>query len=327
MEFIPTVCREVKREISFEILPLASIRENPHNAREHDRKQLAKLSRSIEKFGFIVPVIIDESGELLCGHARVAAAKQLGLTTVPVIRASHLSESDKRAFIIADNRLAELASWNERLLRRELRFLSELDIDYDFSVIGFETAEVDFILDGDEESDDRADTLPTGLDVPAVSKPGDLWRLAEHLVYCGCALKESSYQALLGGARAHMVFTDPPYNVRIQGHVGGRGAVKHREFAMASGEMTNAQFTEFLSASLEKIGRFSNEGAIAFVCIDWRHAKQLLTAAEAFTLQNICVWVKTNAGMGATNGSRVRSPRLEQSLIASATRATGLIVG
>jgi DNA modification methylase len=283
--------------ISFEILPLRGIKNNPHNAREHNRKQLAKLRRSIEKFGFLVPVIVDESGELLCGHARVAAAQELGLLSVPAIRASHLGEADKRAFIIADNRLAELASWNEKALRRELSFLSELDIDYDFAALGFNTAEVDFILDAD---DCDCATLPApAVDTPPVSRGGDLWLLGEHRLYCGSALDASSYRALLKGDRANLVFTDPPYNVRIDGHVGGGGTIKHREFAMASGEMSDDQFITFLQTALDQIERSAADGAICFVCMDWRHTQQLLLAARNLTLKNICVWVKNNGGMGS----------------------------
>src|SRR5262245_49872701 len=185
--------------ISFEILPLSGIKNNPHNSREHDRKQLAKLRRSIEKFGFLVPVIVDESGELLCGHARVTAARQLGLISVPAIRAGTLGEVDKRAFIIADNRLAELASWNERSLRRELNFLSDLDIDFDFAALGFNTAEVDFIL-GTDDHDCAALPAPAA-DTPAVSRAGDLWLLGVHSLYCGSALDSASYRALLKGDR------------------------------------------------------------------------------------------------------------------------------
>jgi ParB-like chromosome segregation protein Spo0J len=141
--------RPAKPVLSFVIIPLASIRPNPHNARDHSPKQIAKLMRSIQRFGFLTPLVIDDSNQLLCGHARLEAAKQLGYVVVPVVRAGHLSESEKRAFILADNRLAELASWNRKALGRELRFLSDLDIDFDFTSIGFETAEVDFILESD----------------------------------------------------------------------------------------------------------------------------------------------------------------------------------
>jgi DNA modification methylase len=299
MQFLPVRQGRGDHPISFEMLLLSSIKENPDNAREHDRKQLARLARSIQKFGFITPAVVDESCILLAGHARVLAARQIGIQEIPVVRANHLSESQKRAFVIADNRLAELASWNAKSLKRELQFLSDLDIDFDFSAIGFDTPDVDFILEDGDDGNDRANALPQMLDIPAISRLGDLWQLGQHRLYCGSALEGTSYQRLLAHHRAQMVFTDPPYNVPIHGHVGGRGAVKHREFPMASGEMTKAQFTDFLSASLTQIRSFADDGAICFVCMDWRHTQELLTAAEAFTLKNICVWVKNNAGMGS----------------------------
>src|SRR6516225_8850738 len=250
MHFLSARQARCGEPVSFETLPLSSIRDNPNNAREHSRKQLATLASSIRKFGFITPVVVDETGELLCGHARVSAARQLKIQSIPAVRACHLSEAQKRAFVLADNRLAELASWNAKTLKRELQFLSELDIDYDFLALGFDTAEIDFILADDDEADDRANALPQMLDVATVSRPGDLWHLEQHRLYCGSALESASYQRLLAHDRAQMVFMDPPYNLPIQGHVGGHGGVKHREFVMASGEMTDAQFTHLLSTSL-----------------------------------------------------------------------------
>jgi DNA modification methylase len=285
--------------LGFEYVPVACLRDNPNNAREHDRKQLAKLARSIRKFGFVIPILIDENGELLCGHARVAAARQLNLTTVPAIRASSLSEADKRGIMLADNRLAELGSWNGDALKRELRFFSELGIDFDFESIGFDTAQVDFLLDGAGEPDDVAEIPSQLLDTATVSAPGDLWQLDEHRVCCGNALETWPYEALLINDRAQMAFTDPPYNVRIDGHAGGLGSVKHREFAMASGEMTEAQFTIFLRGALQQMTRFSADGSIVFVCMDWRHTSTLLHASGGMSLRNICVWVKNNGGMGS----------------------------
>jgi hypothetical protein len=212
----PPSGRHQAANLLFQTLPLASIKPNPHNARDHSPQQIDKLKRSLELFDFVTPLIIDDSNQLLCGHARLEAARQLGYALVPVIRANHLSESEKRAFIIADNRLAELACWNCKSLRRELQFLSDVNIDFDFPGIGFDTPEVDFILESNDEDDDSAaDALPRGTDVQAVTKVGDLWDLGEHHLYCGSALEKSSYDILLAGDRAQMVFTDPPYNLPI----------------------------------------------------------------------------------------------------------------
>jgi DNA modification methylase len=280
-------------------VPIDRIKRSPYNARQHTAKQISKLARSIHKFGFISPAVIDEDWTLLCGHARVEAASRLGMREIPVVRTCHLSESDKRAFILADNRLAELASWNRKSLQRELAFLSELDIDFDFAAIGFDTPELDFILQGDDDVDDRADALPPATDLPPVTMVGDLWQLREHHLYCGSALDKSSYDIVLGGDRAQMVFADAPYNVPIQGHVGGRGTIKHREFAMASGEMTSEQFQAFLATTACRIEEAACDGAICFICMDWRHCEDLLKATKRFELKNICIWVKNNAGMGS----------------------------
>jgi DNA modification methylase len=292
-------CHPLVKTTRYPLKPLSTIKGNPNNAREHNPKQLAKLARSIQKFGFITPIVVDETGALLCGHARLLAARQLKIQAVPAVRANHLGESQKRAFVLADNRLAELSSWNPKSLKRELQFLSELEINYDFLALGFETAEIDFVFADDDEADDRANALSQTLDVPTISRPGDLWQLDQHRVFCGSALETASYQRLLAHDRAQMVFTDLSYKMPIQRHAGGRGGVKHREFAMASGEMTNAQFTQLLSTALTQIKAFTDDGAICFVCINWRHIQQFLTAAAAFTLENICVWVKNNGGMGS----------------------------
>jgi DNA modification methylase len=295
----PSGKRWTKASLSFEMLPIDIIKLNPLNAREHGRNQIEKLMRSVSRFGLITPLIIDGENLLLCGHGRLEAAKQLGFACVPVVRADYLSEPEKRAFVLADNRLAELASWNQKSLRRELEFLAELDIDFDFAAIGFETGEVDFILESDDDAIDRADSLPRLTNLPPITKQGDLWLLGEHRLYCGSALERSSYDVLLAGDRAQMVFTDPPYNVPINGHVGGRGAVRHREFAMASGEMTPEQFQTFLATTASRIEEAVSDGAICFVCMDWRHCGDILQAVKCFELKNICIWVKNNAGMGS----------------------------
>ena len=289
-------------QFAVEPLALSQIVKNKNNARGHSQKQIAKLAQSIRKFGFLTPVIVDSGNQLLCGHARVEAAQQAGLTAVPAIRIAHLSEVQKRAFMIADNRLAELASWDAALLKQELQFLTAFDVDFDFSAIGFETPELDVLLNDSTSSDAREDRLPTTApDRIPVSKAGSLWKLGDHRLYCGDALEPTSYRAVLGDDRAQMVFTDPPYNVRINGHAGGSGTVKHREFPMASGEMTPNQFTAFLGDAFKNMVDFARDGAIHFVCMDWRHVQEALSAGVAnFTkLKNICVWRKTNAGMGS----------------------------
>jgi DNA modification methylase len=224
------------------------------------------------------------------------------MSDVPTVRVDHLTPAQIRAYVIADNRLAENAGWDRALLTLELQELS-VELNFDVTVTGFETAEIDLLISElNEDSPDEADEVPTiDRSVPAVSRPGDLWRIGDHFLLCGDALKKDSYVTLLGAQKAQMVFTDPPYNVAIAGNVSGLGKVKHREFAMASGEMSPHEFTEFLETAFMHLADFSTNGSIHFICMDWRHVRELLEAAtEPYSeLKNLCVWSKTNAGMGS----------------------------
>ncbi len=272
------------------------------NARTHSDKQITQIAASIRQFGFVNPVLVDGDGTIIAGHGRVAAAKQLGQNNVPTIVLAHLSEAERRAYVIADNRLAELAGWDEEILAIELQGLSDLDLDFDVELTGFDTAELDVLLDSDASvEDDVADHVPEPLSGPAVTRSGDIWELGRHRLICGDARDPGIYSDLMGEERAHCVFTDPPYNVKIDGHVCGSGAVRHREFAMASGEMDAAAFTQFLEASLGAMADVSRNGAIHFVCMDWRHMEEVQAAGrEVYTeLKNLAVWAKTNAGMGS----------------------------
>ncbi|MGO9606334.1 MAG: DNA-methyltransferase [Candidatus Binataceae bacterium] len=207
--------------------------------------------------------------------------------------------------MIADNRLTENSIWNDRLLAEQLRDLSLLDLDFSLEVTGFEMGEIDLRIESltseTENEKDLDDAIPAGNVGPVVSRAGDLWLLGNHRVYCGSALDEVSYSVLMGGEKAATVFADPPYNVRIEGNVSGLGAIRHREFAMASGEMSEAEFTGFLSQALGLLVRHSADGSIHFICIDWRHMTELLAAGrQAYTEhKNLCVWAKNNPGMGS----------------------------
>jgi len=248
-------------------------------------------------------VLIDADGMILAGHARIEAAKLLDFKQVPTIRIDHLSEAQKRAYILADNRLAELAGWDNERLAVERQFLSEIDVEFDVEITGFETADIDIIVQGAEaETDDQADEVPKLEEGQApISRLGDLWLLGPHRLLCGNALEPESYQRLLKGQLAQMVFTDPPYNVPIDGHVCGSGKIKHPEFAMASGEMSEDQFTNFLETVLGHLADHSIDGSIHYVFMDWRHAYELQNAGRGVysELKNLCVWNKTNAGMGS----------------------------
>ena len=282
---------------------------NARNARTHGRRQIMKIAASIERFGFVNPVLIDAGNGIVAGHGRVEAARQLGHTSVPTLRVEHLTEADKRAYILADNRLAEEAGWDEDILAIELQGLIDLDVSIELT--GFELAEVDRILEGQGVPSGHShvpadDPLPIDEDAPRVTQAGDLWELGSHRLLCGDATQGASYETLLGGDRASLIFTDPPYNVPISGHVCGLGDIQHREFVMASGEMTRAEFTGFLESVFGHLADHSHDGSIHFVCMDWRHMGETLSAGEAVydEFKNLCVWAKSNGGMGSFYRSR-----------------------
>lgn len=281
---------------------IAELRPYARNARTHTKNQVRQIANSITRFGFTNPVLVSDRGEIIAGHGRVEAAKLLGMTTVPTIALSHLSEAERRAYVLADNKLALNAGWDREILAIELQGL--IDLEFDMDVIGFSLAEIDLVLD------EAADADPEGSDAPEdavplisgdpVTRRGDVWILGRHRLVCGDARNRDDYAALLGSEQVDLVFTDPPYNVPIDGNVCGLGSVRHREFAFASGEMSDAQFIAFLTDALGSAADRMRDGAIAFVCMDWRHIGEVLAAGRAvFTeFKNLVVWNKSNAGMG-----------------------------
>ena len=275
----------------------------PQNARTHSKRQIRQIADSIETFGWTNPILVDGSGGVIAGHGRIEAAKLLGIEKVPTIRLEDLTEAEIRAYVIADNRLAENAGWDRELLAIELQGLIELDIEFDITITGFEMPEIDILI-GELNAageDDAGDEVPAIGEGPPVTRPGDIWSIGKHRLICGDSTDPDTYARLLDGAVAQMVFTDPPYNVPIDGHVSGLGKVKHREFAMAAGEMTQDQFTAFLATAFVNLAGHSADGAIHFICMDWRHMGEVIAAGrDAYTeLKNLCVWAKTNGGMGS----------------------------
>lgn len=268
------------------------------NARTHSQKQIAQLAASIRQFGFTNPVLTDGRGRIVAGHGRVEAAKQLGLSSVPTLPLSHLSEADARAYALADNRLAEQSGWDEDLLRIELAEL-EAVITFDLEVTGFSTGEIDVLLEP-MSKDDRLNEAPEVRRATATVERGDLWLLGEHKLLCGDAREPADFARLMEEEKARMVFSDPPYNVPIDGFVGGLGKIKHDEFAMAAGEMTPAQFTDFLATAFENAAAVSVDGAVHYQCMDWRHIEEMMEAGRRVYSQllNMCVWSKDSAGMG-----------------------------
>jgi DNA modification methylase len=280
-----------------ELSRIEDLRAAPRNARTHSKKQLRQISASITAFGFTNPVLVDASGEVIAGHGRLAAARMLGLTDVPTLCLDWLSDEQKRAYVIADNRLAEKAGWDRDLLAIELGEL--VSLDFDVTLTGFEMREIELIIDaGGPNPEDVTEEQAEG---PPVCQPGDLWQLGHHRLLCGDALDAQCYRRLMERDKARLIVTDPPYNVKISGHVSGLGRKQHREFVQGSGELTSTAFTQFLRSSLSAMAEFSRDGSLHYVFMDWRHLPELMDAGQAVydDWLNLCVWAKSNAGMGS----------------------------
>ena len=294
-------------------LPLDEIKPYARNARRHSDKQIDLIARSIREFGFNNPVLIDRDNAIVAGHGRYEAAKRLKLKTVPTVLLEHLTEAQIKAYRIADNRIAELSDWDDEVLRLEIVDLADLeiagDLDFDLSLTGFDTPHLDIIMDGGAENTAAAPSETVAeLDADAIPvvRLGDVWILGHHRLLCGNALEATVYRTLMGDERARMVFTDPPYNVPINGHVRMGDASGHRDFAMGVGEMTDAQFQVFLRGFIRETAAMVMEGGICMICMDWRHVADLVLAgkAEGMSLLNMCVWNKTNGGMGSLYRSK-----------------------
>jgi DNA modification methylase len=282
--------------------PVSSLRPNPRNPRTHSKHQVRQIAASIQAFGFLNAILTDDDGMVLAGHGRLEAAKLLGMDRVPTLRASGLSEEQKRLYVLADNKIAENAGWDRELLVTELGELAVLlpPLDLDLTITGFEPPEIDLLFaDRGPTKPDPADDMPR-IERSACTRRGDLWCMGSHRLLCGDARSAADIDRLMAGEQARVTFTDPPYNVRIAGHAQGRGRIRHRDFLLAAGEMNGTEYRDFLQQSLGQIARVSRDGAIVFVCMDWRHMVELHTAgtAELSELKNVVVWNKTSPGQG-----------------------------
>lgn len=294
-----------------EAYSIEKIKEYEANPRNHPKDQIKQIAKSIAKFGFTNPLLIDENSEILAGHGRFLAAKELGLKTVPIIQINHLSNSEKRAYRIADNKLTENGKWDTDLLKLEFQELENIeDLNFDLEITGFSTTEIDLYLDNDvQEIDERLNEVPELIQTP-ITQEGDIWIFEKddksHRIICGDSTQTATYDKIFDQKKATVIFTDPPYNVPIDKHVCGLGKTKHREFAMASGEMQPEEFELFLSnfteASLAKL----KDGGLSYICMDWRHSSELLRVGSKHysELKNVCVWNKSNAGMGSMYRSK-----------------------
>ncbi|WP_271608408.1 site-specific DNA-methyltransferase [Bradyrhizobium sp. CCBAU 21359] len=290
----------VQREL--ELLPPGDLKRAAKNARTHAKKQIKQVANSILHFGFTYPILVDADRRIICGHARWEAAKQLGLKEVPVLVMRGLSDAEKRALALADNKIPANAGWDRKLLAEELGELASLlpECNLSLEITGFAPAEIDgLMLDFGNSEHDSADASCTIGEQP-ISRRGELWQLGAHRVLCGDACQQADWAALMGPDRAAMIFADTPYNLRIATTL-GRGKIKHREFAVGSGEMSSPQFTDFLTSWMGLAVKFSHDGSMHYIFIDWRHLGEMHAAGHAVfgPLQNLVVWNKSNAGQGS----------------------------
>lgn len=290
--------------LRLELIHPDEARPHPDNPRKHPRKQVKQIAKSIETFGFRFPVLIDGQSRLIAGHGRIEGAKLLGLTEVPAVRADDLTEAQARALMLADNRLTEIGDWDERLLGQNLKILSDLELDFDLEVTGFEYGDIEQRIAELEVVEDEeagaADDIPDIDEIPIVCQSGDVWRLDGHRLICSDSTQAETYQRLLGDKQASMVFTDPPYNLPAR-DIGQVCDNKHGDFAMASGEMSPEGFTAFLGSVMVLLCRFSQSGSMQFLFIDWRHMSEMLAAGlqHYSAFKNLCIWVKDRPGMGS----------------------------
>lgn len=280
-------------------IKISALRPYPKNARTHSPKQIRQIAKSIQEFGFTNPVLIDKDNGILAGHGRVEAAKLAGLTEVPAVVIRHLTPAQKKAYILADNRLAELSGWDKNILKVELEELQSIeDGDFDLTLTGFDTPEIDVLLaPPDAPASENAGFLEKS--IPSRVKSGDLWQLGAHKLLCADSTQPVSFRRLLGAEKANLIVTDPPYNVKISGHV--RSSEKYREFAMASGEMSQSEFSQFLKGVFTLLAEYSIPGSLHYAFMDWRHMGEILSAGMSAyaALKNVCVWNKLSGGMGS----------------------------
>ena len=292
----------VVRPLTVVYRPIASFVPDPRNARTHSKRQIEQIAASIRAFGFTNPVLADPGGRLIAGHGRLLAAKAMALSEVPVIELAGLTEAQQKALRLADNKIALNAGWDIEILKLELADLSLPEFEMDLALTGFSSGEIDVVLG---ESADPDDEVIPEVPVNPRTQVGDIWQLGEHRIGCGDGRDSEFLRAVVGhGETIDAAFLDPPYNVKINGHANAKG--RHREFAMASGEMKTDEFRSFLRETLSACERVSRGGAVHFVCMDWRHLDDVsAVGGEVYnTLLNICMWNKSNAGMGSLYRSK-----------------------
>ncbi len=286
--------------LTIEYLSVSSLSSHSSNPRKHPKAQIKQIAESIKTFGFKAPVLVDALNRLICGHGRIEACRTLGIEKVPVIRVEDLNEAKIRAYMIADNRLTEAATWDQALLAENFKFLTEEELDFSIDVTGFDYGDIENFMRDDEAPSADEPPVPDSDSIVAVARPDDLWNLGDHRILCGDSLSPSCYEQLFGGGKAAaIVFTDPPYNLPAR-DIGQTCESTHGDFAMGSGEMSSEQFTRFLAGVFQNLQKHSVDGSIHYICMDWRHVGELLAAGSQVydELKNLCVWAKSSGGMG-----------------------------
>ena len=286
-------CMTILHRLAVTYRATGSLKSDPRNARTHSKRQLQQIVASIRQFGFTNPVLIDPKGVLIAGHGRLLAAKSIGMAEVPTIELVGLNDAQKTALRLADNKIALGAGWDLDILKVELAEMASLDLDMDLTVTGFSTGELDVLLNRNEDSGD--DVIPPLPDEPR-TRPGDIWILGDHVVGCGDSRDRELLEKVVGNARVDAAFLDPHANVQ------GR----HREFALASGEMTDEAFRRFLTETLGAAASVSRDGAVHFVCMDWRHMNDVCAVGPTVygDLLNLCIWNKSKGGMDSLYRSK-----------------------
>lgn len=277
--------------------PLDQLKDAERRARRTSPGQLERVTRTVAQFGFLKPVLITSSGEIVDGHILVEVARRMRLPDMECAIIDHLSEDEIRMARIALNRIAETGEWDLDTLSLELEELNLSGLD--LSLSGFEPVELDAILHSGSTMASLDERVPAPPKV-AVSQLGDLWIMGEHRLLCGDCLDARNYQHVLGSRRIDCVFSDPPYNIKIEGVVSGLGKTKHKDFAMGVGEMSDDSFRSFLADYLKLCKAHASEGAVIFACMDWRQIDLLLFAGRDAGLHRInkAIWNKGSGGMG-----------------------------
>ena len=278
----------MKTTTEMQLVPIAKLVPYVNNARTHSPEQITKLRSSLREFGFINPVIIDRDFNVIAGHGRILAAKEEGIKEVPCVFADHLTEAQKKAYIIADNRMAMDAGWDEELLRVEIESLQGMD--FDPLLTGFDEKELAALFDDGAEAKEDDFDVDAELQKPAFSRLGDVWTLGRHRLVCGDSTKAETYTTLMDGVKANLVITDPPYNVNYEGSAG----------KIKNDNMAGEKFYEFLLAAFKNMESVMAVDASIYVFhadtegLNFRRA----FADAGFYLSGCCIWKKQSLVLG-----------------------------